>query len=125
MSETKFTPGPWHAGHMVDDSHPCECRSVVSEHYAGGICEIDVDNGLSIEDGGNDAPPLEEAKANCTLIAEAPAMYGALEPFAREAAIFMPGGSLAHLADDDGASVPIGTLRQAFAALQRARGKTP
>ena len=41
---------------------------------------------------------------------------GACAPFAREAAIFMPGGSLAHLADDDGASVPIGTLRRAFVA---------
>ena len=74
----RFTPGPWYAGHFADDTHSCNCKSVVSECYAGGICQIDIDNGLSIRDGGNDAPPAEEAKANMRLIAAEPDLYAAL-----------------------------------------------
>jgi hypothetical protein len=44
----------------------------VSESYAGGICTVQVDNGLRIGEGGNDAPPRDEAIANMHLIAAAP-----------------------------------------------------
>lgn len=77
MGETKFTPGPWYVPHFADDTVACDCKSIVSECYAGAICTIAIDNGLRIEDGGNDAPPIEEAKANARLIAAAPDLFTA------------------------------------------------
>lgn len=65
------TPGPWHLPHFADDSCKCNCRTIVSECYAGAICTVEVDNGLRIGEGGNDAPPLQEAKANARLIVRA------------------------------------------------------
>lgn len=41
----------------------------------GGIAEVFVDNGKWVGKGGNDAPPLEEAKANQRLISVLPKMY--------------------------------------------------
>lgn len=81
MSETpKFTPGPWYPPHLSDDSTTCNCRSIVEGGYAGGIATVHVHNGIaSIRDGGNEAPPLEEAKANGHLIAAAPELYDALK----------------------------------------------
>jgi hypothetical protein len=69
------TPGDWHPGCFADDTSTCNCKSVLSECYAGSVCAISVDNGLWIQDGGNDSPPEEEAKANLRLI---PAMKNAL-----------------------------------------------
>lgn len=65
----KATQGDWHAGHLADDDHPCGCRYVLSEGYMGAVATVDVGNGLPISEGGNDAPPLDEAKANLALIA--------------------------------------------------------
>ena len=83
MSETpKFTPGPWYPPHLSDDSTTCNCRSIVEGGYAGGIATVHVHNGIaSIRDGGNEAPPLEEAKANGHLIAAAPELYDVLQRF--------------------------------------------
>lgn len=75
----KFTSGPWYPGHLGDDSHPCNCRSVVSEGYAGGICSVNVGNGLPVGEGGNDAPPLEQAVANMHAIAAVPLMFHAIQ----------------------------------------------
>ena len=78
----KHTPGPWEIPHLADDNCMCDCSSVVEQRYAGGICHIHVDNGIkSISDGGNDCPPLDEAKANAHLIAAAPELLEALEVF--------------------------------------------
>jgi hypothetical protein len=86
MRGTQFTPGPWHAGHLGDESTTCNCKSVVSEVYAGGICEMDVSNGIKlISEGGNDAPPQIEPVANMHLIAAAPDMYAVLHSFLRTA----------------------------------------
>lgn len=64
--------GEWHAGHIADDAHPCNCDYVLSDSgYMGSIARISVDNGLPISEGGNDSPPLEEAKANLRFIAAA------------------------------------------------------
>jgi hypothetical protein len=65
----KATPGPWAAGCLADDAHPCNCRSVLCESSMGAIATVQVNNGLSISEGGNDAPPIEEARANLRYIA--------------------------------------------------------
>ena len=66
------TKGPWHGPHISDDSTTCNCTGIVDEGFAGGIARVHVDNGIaSITEGGNDCPPLEQAKANGALIAAA------------------------------------------------------
>lgn len=80
MTDNKHTPGPWYPAHLADDDCSCDCRSIVSGGYAGSICIISVNNGIaSISEGGNDCPPLEEAKANARIIAAAPDLLEALE----------------------------------------------
>lgn len=76
MSDDKpaFTPGPWWTPHLSNDATTCNCAYVLNEGYCGAIATIHVDNG----EGGNDSPPLEEAKANGRLIAAAPDLYAAL-----------------------------------------------
>jgi hypothetical protein len=82
MGEPKFTPGPWDPPHLCDDSTPCNCLSIFDGGYAGGIASIHVHNGIdSISAGGNDAPPVGEAKANGWLIASSPELYEALKGF--------------------------------------------
>src|SRR5689334_5545844 len=79
------TPGPWHAGCLADDLSSCNCRTILSETCCGGIGEVFVDNSLPIPEGGNDAPPLEEAKANLRHIARCdPQTILALVAAARE-----------------------------------------
>lgn len=75
--ETSFTHGPWHPGHLGSDI-TCQCAGVVDEEYPGGVCTIHIDNGLRIGDGGNGAPPREQAISNMHLIASAPELYAAL-----------------------------------------------
>ena len=66
------TRGPWYGPHISDDSATCNCTGIVDEGYAGGIARVHVDNGIaSITEGGNDCPPLEEAKANGLLLTAA------------------------------------------------------
>lgn len=62
------TPGEWNEGHLGQEGK-CQCRSIVSEDYAGGIATVHLDNCKPISDGGNDCPPLGEAVANMALIA--------------------------------------------------------
>lgn len=56
--------GPWHEGCFANDETTCQCKSVLNEGYAGAIATVHVNNGLLVGEGGNDAPPAEEAKAN-------------------------------------------------------------
>ena len=63
------TPGTWSTPHLADDSCECNCTSVLADGYSGSICIISLDNGQKIGEGGNDAPPLAEAKANGEFIA--------------------------------------------------------
>lgn len=73
------TPGPWMAGHFSDDTHSCNCRSILGEHGGfGALAVMEVDNGLRIGEGGNDAPDLEQSKANARRIARVPDMEAAL-----------------------------------------------
>lgn len=63
------TAGPWYPGHLGSDS-TCQCRSIVDDGtYMGAIASVHVGNGLPIGEGGNDAPPAEEAAANMRHIA--------------------------------------------------------
>jgi len=112
VSEIKFTPGPWVPGHIANDDHPCDCASIVSEYFAGSIAYVTVDNGKLIQDGGNDGPPLEQAKANSHLIAAAPELFEALEGF-------MTFHSGHCIANDDLAA----RLQDGHAALAKARGE--
>lgn len=78
------TGGEWVSGCFIDDSTKCNCQSVTCEAYAGAICTIHVDNGKRIDDGGNDCPPLEEAKANSRFIAASRTAFPALIAKCRE-----------------------------------------
>ena len=69
---SKMTPGPWSTGCMMDDDKSCNCRYIFCEKYAGSVAEISIDNGKNIADGGNDCPPLEEARANARAISALP-----------------------------------------------------
>jgi hypothetical protein len=80
MSEVKHTPGPWYPGHLGSAS-TCQCTSVVADGYFGSICQVSTNNGKAVGDGGNDAPPRDEAIANMHLIAAAPDLLGALKDF--------------------------------------------
>lgn len=73
------TPGPWHAGCFLDPASKCQCSYIFDEGYCGGIAAVYIDNGKNIADGGNDCPPVNEARANARLIAAAPDMKLALE----------------------------------------------
>ena len=66
------TPGPWDCHYGRDDC-ACDCKGVLGEHGGmGAICVIEVDNGMLISEGGNDAPDEAQARANARLIALAP-----------------------------------------------------
>lgn len=66
MSEPKHGPLPWRAGHLLDDQHPCNCRYIFSAaDRMGAVGEV------CLDDGENDCPSLEEAKANLALIVKA------------------------------------------------------
>lgn len=114
MSEVKHTPGPWHPGHLGSDS-TCQCANVVDEGYAGGICTIHIGNGKPIGDGGNDAPPREQAIANMHLIAAAPDMLAALQAFVQANQPLED----YNLLEDEAAA-----RRLAIAAIERANGGT-
>ena len=74
-----WTKGPWHAGHLGSEGR-CQCKTIVSEYYAGGIATVCVHNGIEgIAEGSNDAPPEAEAVSNMHLIAAAPELYEALK----------------------------------------------
>lgn len=59
------TPGPWHAGHLSDDNHICNCPWVFAEGYMGSVCTINHEEKA-------DDPGLSEAKSNQRFIAHAP-----------------------------------------------------
>lgn len=67
---SRSSQGLWNSGHLADNNHVCDCAYIFSEEYAGGIGTVYVNNGQSVANGGNDAPPIEEAKANLALIVE-------------------------------------------------------
>jgi hypothetical protein len=65
----RCTQNDWSPGHLRDDSASCNCAYIFADNGRFGcIATVEVDNGKSISDGGNDGPPLEEAKANQELI---------------------------------------------------------
>ena len=69
IASGNVTPGPWHPGHLHRDDMTCNCAYVFSETCMGAVATVGVNNDMSISEGGNDDPPLEEAKANQLFIA--------------------------------------------------------
>jgi len=65
----KATDGEWSIPHLSRVDITCNCPYILAEGYCGSIADISVDNGKKISEGGNDSPPLSEAKANGELIA--------------------------------------------------------
>ncbi len=67
----KATQGEWSVPHFATakDENDCDCTYVLSETMCGAVCSVHIDNGKKVSEGGNDCPPLEEAKANGELIA--------------------------------------------------------
>jgi hypothetical protein len=58
------TIGPWHPGHLCKDDSSCNCRYIFGgDDKMGAIASVHVD------DGENDCPPAEEAKANQRYLA--------------------------------------------------------
>jgi hypothetical protein len=75
----RFTQGPWYPGHLGRIDHSCECSTIVSDYYEGGIATVHVNNDKPVSDGGNDAPPYEEAVANMHMISAVTDLYEALK----------------------------------------------
>ncbi len=106
------TPGPWSTPHLACEDVKCNCAYVLSEGYAGSICTVEVGDGKRVSDGGNDCPPLEEAKANARLIAQAPDMYDALKQIAESGEF----GCYAHTGDHT-PSCNVGIARAAISKV--------
>lgn len=108
MSETKFTPGPWFW------QTSCSWRRL-GTHEGDGIvlCPVkdrsDGHPNLYFKNGGDEGP-------DANLIAEAPALYGALE---RLIAAF-DDAEVAELTAEQRSALDAGD-----AALAKARGETP
>ena len=64
------TPLPWEGKpHITDETTRCNCTTWGEETYMGGVLSVEVNNGIKlISEGGNDAPPFEEAKANAIFV---------------------------------------------------------
>lgn len=79
----KASSGDWQAGHLCDLDHPCDCPHIFCGQYMGGIGSVTVNNGKLISEGGNDAPDIDEARANLELIVKlkqsAPQLIAAME----------------------------------------------
>lgn len=73
MSKLNVTKGEWYIPHFVKDDVTCNCPWILNEGYVGSIATINWSKNKSIEEG--DSPPLEEAKANATLICDAANTY--------------------------------------------------
>lgn len=129
------TPGIWYPGHLGTEGS-CQCRSIVDDGlYTGAIASVHVDNGMLVGEGGNDAPPADEAAANmrhiarcnpvalrsiadyvAALEAQVEGMRVALEPFAKVEPM-----DVYESEDDDARGVYVltqGDFRRAHAALQ-------
>lgn len=67
---TDHTPLPWECKpHIMDDSTTCNCTTWCESGYAGGVLSVEKSNGIPlVSEGGNDAPPFEEAKANAIFV---------------------------------------------------------
>jgi hypothetical protein len=68
--EFKGTKGEWTLPHLADDNTTCDCGFVLNDGYCGAIATVHYSVDRDLENGDN--PPLDEAKWNAKLIANAP-----------------------------------------------------
>lgn len=79
MSDRKYTRSLFQPPHLSREGVSCNCANILDDNYCGGIAEIMVSNGKPVSEGGNDCPPLEEAKANGWLMASSQLLLHSLE----------------------------------------------
>lgn len=116
MSAPAFTPGPWDL--WLDDRDGAFQITALSENH--------LRTNLVVVQRGGMRHRVEEAKANARLMAAAPDMHDALEPFARD--WLRAGGN--HLPDDaklrdvdEFNDLTVGDMKRALAAYRKARGE--
>ena len=85
MTETKFTPGPWHACYpdkLFPHVHigPNRCIDPYIWYDNGEPQKVTSLHALNINTT-EDGAPMSEHRANASLIAEAPSMYAVLDAF--------------------------------------------
>jgi hypothetical protein len=100
----------------------------VSKYFCGSIAYVTVNNGKAVRDGGNDGPPLEQAKANSHLIAAAPALAEAIKPFVKAMKWFEDRMTADDWQEIDeathliGCGISVADLRRARSAYHKAMG---
>jgi hypothetical protein len=108
-NETKWTPGPWRIN---------KYGSIGAGEFGSSPIVA------SIESFWGDAYLVEgDHQANARLIAAAPEMADALEPFSREANSYDPDEDDSHIHIWGDIKLTLGDLRAARAALRKARGE--
>lgn len=104
---SKHTPGPWSVPHSADEESGCSCGYVFSESQRGFGAVATVPFG-----GEDENYPL--AKANAKLIAAAPDLLEALQPFLDFADREL---------DLHGDVIPESIIEAARAAIAKAKGE--
>jgi len=72
MDKLNISDGEWTVPHLSQDDVKCNCAYVLCESSMGGICTVHYPED---DENWGDNPPLEEAKANGILIADAGNTY--------------------------------------------------
>lgn len=112
MSETRFTPGPWHRNIKPARKYPTVWAGR-NTHVAAVVA------GAPRGSGNGETMVDEEIEANIDLIAAAPDLYAALETFLSEYVALVESGDAGFW---DGEKEP--KVIAARSALRRARGES-
>lgn len=119
----RWTPGPWKVFQTT----------IHGKNYGGCWVEpadreqfIQINGGASLTKRVIDRQVHDDNDANAALIAAAPELYEALEPFAKEAEQYHSmclGQDIDHWPVGDDCMITLGDLRKAAAACRKARGE--
>lgn len=113
MGAPKWTPGPWRANSRVN--------AVVADEFAPGMYGV---SPMAVDHYGGHLIGESIAPQNLAIIAAAPDLAEALEPFNREAEALLALGLTLNDETPVVLSVPSSALRKARLALSKARGET-